>query len=104
MSKTEQMAHNIYWLIVRALWIISAYLFIGYAMPATWFFQDINVDSWGWAIDMSFTTEFNWEWTWKIINTMNCTSDLLIREKEIVEVRPLVYKEIEITRPILTWQ
>lgn len=75
-----------------------------YALPSTRFFQDINVDSWWWAVDMSFTTEFKWDWTWTIINMMNCTSDLLIKEKHVVEVLPMIYKEIEVTRPILTWQ
>ncbi len=104
MSKTEQTIHNIYWVVVWWLGILSAYLFVWYSMPSTRFFQDINVDSWGWAIDMSFVTEFKWEWTWTVVNMMNCTSDLLIKEKQLVEVLPMIYKEIEVTKTFLTWE
>jgi len=99
----EQTIHNIYRALMWGLWIISLYLLVWYSLPSTWFFQDINVNS-GWGdIDMSFVTEFKWEWTWSIVNQMNCTSDLLIKEKQIVEVLPLIYKKIEVVKPILTW-
>lgn len=103
MSKTEQNFHNLYWLTVVALWVISLYFFLWTILPATWFFQNININSVWWAVDLSFTTEFNWTWTGKVVNVMNCTSDLLIKEKKTIEVLPFIYKEIEALKPVLTW-